>query len=202
MVSHIAVHFFALTFPATIGGEVNGFNKTIATQCAKGFKAAQVFHGAVGVYRQGKVAAVGGDYHVSLLTALQGKGGNTVSLVAVAQRTVQGIECAFGNAPGLACKGPLFLGAQAEAAAFPKQTAAVKGQEKLGHQVLKHCARPACKTAVAFLLNLGAAQLPPVLYRHITLGNGNIACEHTLACHQVIPTACALLLAGVVTDIK
>ena len=75
-------------------------------------------------------------------------------------------------------------------------------QKKLGHQVFEHGTRPAGETPVTVLLELCAAESPPVLYRHVALGDGKEAREHGLACHQIVISAGAPAFNGVVANVK
>ena len=123
-------------------------------------------------------------------------------LVAVAERGVKGIEGALGNPPGLAGEPAPFLHIEAEAGAFVEKACPKEWEKEHGHEVFKHGPRPAGKTAIAVLLELGAAQALPMAQRHLTAGEGNVACEHGLACHQIIPAARPALLFRVIADIE
>ena len=201
MVGHGAAHRLCLA-PAAAGGEVQGLDKAIAALGVKALQPPQVLDGRLRLHRQGQKAAVGGDHQVGFLPPLQGQGRAAMGLVAVVHGRVQGVKGTFRDAPGLPGGAAPPLGVEAEAAALIQQAALAVGQKQLRHQVFKHGARPAGQTPVAVFLQLGPAQPPPVLHRHIPLGDGQVAGEHGLAGHQVVPAADTPVILRVVADIE
>ena len=202
VVGHGAAHRLPAVAAAAAGGKIQGLNKAVASQSAKALQAAEIFHRALRLGAESQKAAVGRDHHVLLLTPLQGQSGTAMGLVAVAERAVQREKGALGDAPGLAGKDPALLGVETKAAALVQEAAPIEGQKQLGHQVFKHGARPAGKAPVAVLLQLGPAEPAPVLFRHVPLGYGDVACQHGLACHQVVPAAGAPFFGSVIADIE
>ena len=201
MMGHVAAHLFHLA-PAAGGGEVQGLHEAVAAPGSPALQTAQVLHRRLRLYGQGQKAAVGGDDQIRLLAPLQGQGRTAVGLVAVAEGGVQRVKGALRYAPGAAGQAPPPLGIEAEAAALIQQAAAVHRQKQLRHEVFKHGARPAGKAPVAVLLQLGPAQPPPVLYGHVAPGYGQIAGEHGLAGHKVVPASGSPAVLGVVADIE
>ena len=202
VVGHGAAHRLSAVAAAAAGGKVQGLDKAVTPQGTETLQTAEIFYRALRLGAEGQKAAVGRDHHVLFLPPLQGQGGTAVGLVAVAEGAVQREKGALGDAPGLAGKDPALLGIETEAAALVQEAAPIEGQKQLGHQVFKHGARPAGKAPVAVLLQLGPAESAPVLFRHVPLGNGDVACQHGLACHQVVPAAGASLPGGVIADIE
>ena len=202
VVGHIAAHRLPAVAAAAARGEVQGLDKAVAAQGAEALQTAQIFDRALRLHAQGQKTAVWGDHHVVLLSPLQSQGGTAVGLVAVAEAVVQREKGALRNAPGLAGEDAALLGVKAEAAALIQETAPIQRQKQLRHQVFKHGARPAGQAPVAVLLELGPAEPAPVLSGHVAFGDGDVACQHGLACHQIVPAAGAPLPGGVVADIE
>ena len=199
---HVAAHLFAVVTAAAPRREVQRLDEAPAPERAEALQAPQVLCRVLRLKHQREKAAVRRDDHVRVLTALERERRAAVRLVAVAERRVERIIRALGHAPRLAREAAALLCIEAEFAAFVQQAVAVQRQEQLRHQVFKHCPRPARKPAVAVLLKLTAAQPPPVLHRHIALRNGDIACQHCLARHQVIPPTRGAVVRAVVADIE
>ena len=202
MVRHVAAHLLAVITAAAPGREVQRLYKAPAPQRAERLKVPEVAYAALGIDREGEKAGVRRDDHVRVLPALERERGTAVRLVAVVERAVERVERAFGYAPGLARPHALFLRIQAEFAALIDEAAPVYRQKKLRHEVFKHCPRPAREPAVAVLLQLRAAEPPPVAHRHVALGARDVACQHRLARHQVVPSARAALVRRVVADVE
>jgi len=195
---HVAAHLFAVVTAAAPRREVQRLDEAPAPERAEALQPPQVLCRVLRLKHQREKAAVRRDDHVRVLTALERERRAAVRLVAVAERRVERIIRALGHTPRLAREAAALLCIEAEFAALVQQTVAVQRQEQLRHQVFKHCPRPARKPAVAVLLELAAAQPPPVLYRNIALCNGNIACQHRLARHQVVPPTGGAVVRAVV----
>ena len=202
MVRHVAAHLFSVRAAAAPGREVQRLYISPAPVGPDIAQAAQIAHRGDRVDREGEKAAVWGDDHVAILPALEGEVGAAMRLIAVAQGGIERVERAFGYAPGLARKTAALLHIQAEAAALEDQACPVERQEQRGHEVFKHRPRPACKAAVAVLLQLCAAQGAPVPHRHIAFRDGDVACQHGFACHEVVPAAAPGIVHGVIADIE
>ena len=52
------------------------------------------------------------------------------------------------------------------------------------------------------LAQLCAAQGTPVPHRHIAFRDGDVACQHGFACHEVVPAAAPGIVHGVIADIE
>ena len=123
-------------------------------------------------------------------------------LIAVVFAAVEREIGTLGNAPGLPDRHASPLRIEAEAAAFIQQASPLRRQKQQRHQVFEHRARPAGQAPVAVLLQLSAAEPPPVPQRHVALGDGKVACQHGLARHQVVAAARAAALRRVIRNIK
>ena len=202
MVGHGAAHHRPLILPAAGGGKVQRVKKAPAAPGAAALEEAQILHGGPGVDGQGQEGRVRRGDQILVLPPLQRQIPAAAGLVAVAEGGVQGVAGALGDAPGLARKAAVLLDIDAEAAALVQEAARGIGQKQRRHQILEHGARPAGQAPVAVLLQQRPAEPPPVLQRHLPPGHGQVACEHGLACHQVVPAAGAPLLFRVIGDIE
>ena len=199
---HVAAHLLAVIAAAASGCEVQRLYKAPASKRTERLKVPEVAYAALRVYREGEKARIRRDDHVRVLPALERERGAAVRLIAVVKRAVERVERAFGYAPRLARPHAPFLCIQAEFAALVNEAAAIYRQEQRRHEVFKHRPRPACKPAIAVLLKLRAAQMPPVAHRHVALGARDIACQHRLARHQVVPAARTAPVLRVIADVE
>ena len=199
---HVAAHFFAVVTAAAPRREVQRLNKAPASERAEALQPPQILRRVLRLKHQCEKAAVRRDDHVRVLPALERERRAAVRLVTVAERGIKRIVRAFGHAPRLAREAAALLRVETEFATFVQQAVTVQWQKQLRHQVFEHRTRPARKPAVAVLLKLTAAQPPPVLHRHVALRNGDIACQHRLARHQVVPPARGVVVRAVVADIE
>ena len=170
-------------------GQIQRFVKAPGSPHPRALETPQVFRRAVGVKPQSQKAAVGGDDRLAVHPAPQRQCAHAVGLVAIAAGGVKGEKRALGDAPGPSDAGAPPLGIEAEAAALPQHSAPLKGQKQRRHPIFKHGARPASQSAVSVQTQAGAAEGAPVAARHLAPGDGEIACEHRLAGHQVVPAA-------------
>ena len=202
VMGHAASHQLALVPAAARGREVERLVKAEAPARTEALQPPEIPDRGRSVDRESQKARVGGDDHVRLLPAPERQRSAAAGLVAVMQRGVERVKGALGDAPGLAREDLPPLRVDAEARAFVQQAAALVGQEQRRHQVFEHRARPAREAAEAVLLQLRAAQAPPVPHRRLAPGDGQIACQHGLARHQVVPAAEAAPRLRVEADIE
>ena len=202
MMRHPAAHDLPLVPAASTGREIHGLVKAEAPPDAEALQAAQVPDRRRGVYREGKKARVRGDHQILVLPALERERGAAAGLVAVIERRVESEKGALADAPGFARVNLAPLRVETEARALMQQASLCVRQKQRRHQIFKHRTRPAGKTAKAVLLELGAAQAPPVLFRRLAARDCEITCEHGLACHQIVPAADAAFFRRVIGDIE
>ena len=188
MVGHIGAHHLVVLMPGEPGGGViHRLVQPVPALQAHVPQAAEVAQGAPGSQQQGQEGGVGGDHQLGVQPPLQPQCLNAVSLVLIVHAGVEGVESGFRNAPGaFGLIPPALLGIDTEGQGLIQEGIGLAGQQKVGHEILEHGARPGGHTAVVVVPQQHPAQPPPVAGGNLPLGHRDKAGLPGLAGHQVV----------------
>ena len=181
MMRHHLAHHLAAGAARASGREIQRLIESVFSSHAEPLKLAQAPHRSVRLDQQAQECAVGREHQLRVHAAPQRQRRDAVRLVAVVQLLIQREISAFGDAPRQPRGGAPPLAVETKFRALPQQRLSHQRQKQLRHQILEHRARPRGHAAVAVLLHLRAAELPPESARHVALGDGEIGRQPRLA---------------------
>ena len=204
VVGHIGADHLPLLSPGQAGGRVvHRLIQAVAALQPHIPQAAQVAQGAAGRQQQGQEGGVGGHHQLGVQPPLQPQGLDPVRLILVAHAGVKGVKAGFGDSPGPLCLiPPALLGVDAEGEGLVEEGVGLAGQEQIGHEVLKHGARPGGHAAVVVVSQEHSAQPPPVAGGNLPSGHRDKAGLSGLAGHQVIKAVCKPVPLHLIADGK